>query len=93
MAWWAGAWPTISLARGSGASSWWIAAVLVVAAGLLVRIFGSVIDRTGRGFEHMHSALKERAEELSPPVIAALPMLSGTELGIRGFEAHGSLVL
>jgi signal transduction histidine kinase len=61
--------------------------------GLLVRIFGSVIDRTGRGFEHMHLALKERAEELSPPMIAALPMLSGTELGIRGFEAHGSTLL
>ena len=61
--------------------------------GLLVRIFGSVIDRTGRGFEHMHRALKERAEELSPPVIAALPMLSSTELGIRGFEAHGSTLL
>ena len=61
--------------------------------GLLVRIFGSVIDRTGRGFEHMHRALKERAEELSPPVIAALPMLGSTELGIRGFEAHGSTLL
>ena len=34
--------------------------------GLLVRIFGRVIDRTGHGFEHMHRALKERAEELSP---------------------------
>ena len=60
--------------------------------GLLVRIFGRVIDRTGHGFEHMHRALKERAEELSP-VIAGLPMLSGTELGIRGFEAHGSTLL
>jgi signal transduction histidine kinase len=61
--------------------------------GLLVRVFGSVIDRTGRGFERMHSALKERAEELAPPVLAPLPVLGAPELGIRSFEAHGSTLL
>jgi signal transduction histidine kinase len=61
--------------------------------GVLVRLLGSVIDRTGLGFERMHRALKERAEELSPPIIAALPMLGSTELGIRGFETHGSTLL
>ena len=61
--------------------------------GFLVRLFSRVIDRTSLGFERMHGALKERAEELSPPVIAALPMLGSTELGIRGFERHGSTLL
>ncbi len=61
--------------------------------GFLVRLLSRVIDRTSLGFERMHGALKERAEELSPPVIAALPALEGTELGIRGFEAHGSAIL
>ena len=61
--------------------------------GLLVRLFGRVIDRTAMGFERMHSALKERAEEMTPPVIAALPVMGATELGVRGFEAHGSTLL
>jgi signal transduction histidine kinase len=61
--------------------------------GFLVRLLGRVIDRTGLGFERMHRALKERAEELSPPIIAALPMLGSTELGVRGFETHGSTLL
>jgi signal transduction histidine kinase len=61
--------------------------------GFLVRLLGSVIDKTSLGFERMHGALKARAEELSPPVIAALPMLGSTELGVRGFEAHGATLL
>jgi signal transduction histidine kinase len=61
--------------------------------GFLVRILGSVIDRTSLGFERMHRALKQRAEELGPPVIGSLPALEGTELGIRGFAAHGSAIL
>jgi signal transduction histidine kinase len=61
--------------------------------GFLVRLLGKVIDKTGIGFERMHDALKERAEELSPPLIAGLPVLGGTELGVRAFETHGSTLL